>query len=380
MKVFHCDHCEQLVFFENNQCVNCKRTLAYVPQLGGVASLDDQGDNVWTNPLKRARGTTYKLCGNYVGQQICNWAMPSADPNTLCDACRLTRTVPDLSAPNAKLLWYRMEVAKRRLLYTLQHLHLPTKNKIEDPDGGLCFDILADPVDPNAPKVMTGHDQGVITLALQEADDAEREKRRVNMHEPYRTLLGHFRHEVGHYYWDVLIRDNPERLAACRKGFGDDSEDYGQALQKHYNEGVPPDWQENFISEYATTHAWEDWAETWAHYLHIIDTLETAAECGMQIRPPDRDDPTAKAMPDPVKEDAPFAKMMAAWGPLTYVLNSLNRGLGVGDAYPFVLSPAVAKKLQFVHDVVTAAGTPSAQKPAPMPPAKATQAAVAANA
>ncbi|HEX8325512.1 MAG TPA: putative zinc-binding peptidase, partial [Tepidisphaeraceae bacterium] len=268
MKVFHCDHCDQLIFFENNQCVNCKRTLAYVTDLGGVASLDDRKDGTWTSPLKAAQGKTYKLCDNYTNQQICNWAFPSSDPNTLCTACRLTRTIPDLTVPGHKLSWYKLEVAKRRLLYTLQHLGLPTKNKIEDPEHGLIFDFLADPVDPNAPRVLTGHAEGVITLNLDEADDAVREKRRHDMHEPYRTLLGHFRHEVGHYYWDVLIKPEPQRLAAFRALFGSDEADYAAALQKHYNEGSPANWQESFVSEYATTHAWEDWAETWAHYLH----------------------------------------------------------------------------------------------------------------
>ena len=362
MKTFHCDHCDQLVFFESNQCVNCKRTLAYAAKFGGVVSLDDQKNGTWTSPLKAAKGVKFKLCKNYTEQQVCNWAIPADDKDDYCEACRLTRTAPDLSAPNAKLLWYKMEVAKRRLLYTLHHLGLPTANKTEDPIKGLTFDILADPPQgSNLPNVMTGHDQGLITLALSEADDAEREKRRLAMHEPYRTLLGHMRHEVGHYYWDVLIKDSPKRLEACRKLFGDDTQDYGQALQKHYNEGPPPNWVEQYVSEYATTHAWEDWAETWAHYLHIVDTLETAAETGIQIRPPERNAPAAKEIPNPIEDDAPFKKMMAAWGPLTYVLNSLNRGLGVADAYPFVLSGPAVEKLKFVHDVVTAVGSEAAK-------------------
>ena len=297
MKTFHCDHCDQLVFFESTQCVNCKRTLAYVADEGGVVSFDAVGDGVPATSFETADGRRYKLCSNYSQNQICNWAVAANDPNGLCQACRLTRTAPDPTFPNAKILWYKVEVAKRRLLYTLLHLGLPTSTKFEDPTHGLAFDILAD--EPGVPKVMTGHDEGLITLALAEADDAEREKRRQQMHEPYRTLLGHMRHEVGHYYWDVLIKPDADRLAACRTLFGDDTVDYGQALQKHYSSGPPPQWQEQYVSEYATTHAWEDWAETWAHYLHIVDTLETASDCGIQIQPQREHEPKADYIPDP---------------------------------------------------------------------------------
>ncbi|MGC4030467.1 MAG: putative zinc-binding peptidase [Tepidisphaeraceae bacterium] len=356
MRRFNCDHCGQLIFFESTVCVTCQRTLACIEDLVEVTSLDPVGDGTWTSPVPEAAGKKYKLCENYTKHQVCNWAIAADDPNTLCEACRLTRTIPDLSAPNARQLWYKMEVAKKRLLYTLFYLGLPHENKHVDPENGLIFDILADPADPNAPKVMTGHANGVITLALAEADDAEREKRRLAMHEPFRTLLGHFRHEVGHYYWDVLIKPDPKRLEAFRKLFGDDQVDYGAALQKHYNEGSPPDWQTQYISEYATMHAWEDWAETWAHYLHIVDTLENASELGIQIRPDRRGEPAVKSIPDPVKDDASFKEMMAAWGPLTYVMNSLNRSLGIGDAYPFVLSGPAVEKLRFVHKVVTDVG------------------------
>jgi len=56
--------------------------------------------------------------------------------------------------------------------------------------------------------VLTSHCNGLITLNIAEADDAERERRRVKFHEPYRTLLGHLRHEVAHYYWDRLIANS----------------------------------------------------------------------------------------------------------------------------------------------------------------------------
>jgi hypothetical protein len=201
---------------------------------------------------------------------------------------------------------------------------------------------------------MTGHDNGLITIALTEADDAEREKRRLAMGEPYRTLLGHFRHEVGHYFWDVLVHDGG-KLDACRAVFGDDSVDYGEALQRHYANGPPADWQQNFVSAYATTHPWEDFAETWAHYLHIADTLEMGSEFGMEIHPvADRTGQlSTRVAIDPYATDN-FDAVVSAWLPFTFAINSVNRAMGLRDLYPFILSPAVIKKLCFIHNLVQA--------------------------
>jgi hypothetical protein len=217
------------------------------------------------------------------------------------------------------------------------------------------FNFLADPVEvtEETPAILTGHANGVITVNLAEADDAEREKRRLAMHEPYRTLLGHFRHEVGHYYWDRLIRDSGW-LEPFRDLFGDDREDYGEALNRHYEQGPAADWPQRFVSAYASVHAWEDWAETWAHYLHITDTLETATACGMALRP---NAPNARQVRPRFSledaESASFDDMISDWFTMTYVLNSLNRGLGLKDLYPFVLSAPAVEKLRFVHRVCT---------------------------
>ncbi|HEX8342656.1 MAG TPA: putative zinc-binding peptidase [Tepidisphaeraceae bacterium] len=365
MNVFHCDHCDNLVFFENIACLNCGHRLAYVPHLGQITSLDPKSGGTFVTPLAPDR--RFKLCRNYTEHAVCNWALPAETDGEYCLSCRLTRTIPPLVPATNKPLWYKIEIAKRRLVYTLLQLGLPVINKNDDPKRGQVYDILADPADPSAPKVLTGHDDGVITLALAEADDAEREKRRLLMKEPYRTLLGHLRHEVGHYYWDLLVSDSP-RLEAFRQLFGDERASYAEALQRHYQNGAPAEWQETFISAYATMHPWEDWAETWAHYLHTADTLETAAGVGIRIRPPRRGEPVVEAVPDPVT-NAPvsFDKMMIAWPPLTYVLNELNRGLGVGDAYPFVLPPKAVEKLRFVHDTIHAAATAATQSGTAVP-------------
>lgn len=351
MRIFHCDHCENLVFFENTHCLRCGHLLAFLPDLMEIGSLDPVGEGRWQSPLPAARGRTYRLCANYSGAQVCNWAVDATRDDTLCESCRLTTTIPDLAVEGQQNAWFKLELAKRRLVYTLLSLRLPMEPRARDPRG-LAFEFLADPVGGQA-SVLTGHRDGVITIALAEADDAERERRRTALGEPYRTLLGHMRHESGHYYWTRLI-EGSDRHEAFRAQFGDERDDYAAALSRHYANGAAADWQTRFVSAYASAHPWEDWAETWAHYLHIADTLETASACGVSIRPRRRDEPALPNVPDAGgTATTSFDWLMASWYPLTYLLNNLSRGLGQADAYPFVLSPPVVEKLRFVHDTVS---------------------------
>jgi hypothetical protein len=356
MNIFHCDHCGHLVFFENVHCVKCGRTLAYVPELADMVSLDPAGGQEWHSPA--AAGRTYRLCRNYSQRNVCNWAVPSDNGAALCRSCSLTRLIPDLSRPGHIEAWYRLEVAKRRLVYSLLALELPLANKIEDPQRGLAFEFLADPDAPDAQPVLTGHNDGVISINIAEADDAEREKRRVQMHEPYRTVLGHFRHETGHYYWDRLVSGG-DRLEGFRRLFGDERADYDRALAEHYRNGPPSDWQQRFVSAYASAHPWEDWAETWAHYLHMADALETAVACGLSLQPARPGEPALE--PDAALRTgrSAFDPMIDSWLTLTYVLNNLNRGLGLPDGYPFILSRPAIDKLRFVHETARANAPPS---------------------
>ena len=258
--------------------------------------------------------------------------------------------IPDLSHPGHKEAWYRLEVAKRRLVYNLLNLGLPVKNKVDDPMHGLAFEFLADSRVAGTAPVLTGHKGGVVTISVTEADDAQREERRLQFHEPYRTLLGHFRHEIGHYYWDQLVQ-NGDRINAFRQLFGDERHGYNQALKQHYERGAPSDWQQRYVSAYASSHPWEDWAETWALYLLMTDALETAAACGLTLRPHRPDEPSFQADASGTSLE-PFHRMMDDWFPLTYVLTNLNRSLGLGDGYPFVLPPAAIDKLRFVHEAI----------------------------
>lgn len=347
MKLFQCQACGQLLHFENTACERCGHRLGYLPDLGQLSALDRDGD-LWqalAQPEKR-----YRFCVN-AGYDACNWLVPSGAGESFCTACRHNRTIPDLSQNNNLMLWRNLEDAKHRLFYTLVRLHLPMPNRIDDPNEGLAFDFLADS-GPDGPKVMTGHDNGVITIAVKEADRAERERMREFMNEPYRTALGHFRHEIGHYYWDRLVRDGG-KLDAFRQRFGDERRDYGAALQAHYENGPPTNWQENFISAYATSHPWEDFAETWAHYLHIVDTLETAGSFGLSVHPPlDSHGALHAELDFDPYGTQDIREIIDAWLPLALAVNSVNRSMGQPDLYPFILSPTVVDKLGFMHRLV----------------------------
>ena len=355
MKIFRCDGCDQVVYFESVRCTRCDRTLAFLPDRGIVAAVEveapDKADagTVWRTLVEG--GGRYRPCLNSTEHAVCNWAVPIDDSDEYCRACRLNHTIPNLDTPEAKEAWHRMEIAKRRLLYTLLSVGLPVETKAENPDGGLAFDFLADGA--SGGPVFTGHNDGLITINIAEADDPFREKIREQLGEAYRTLLGHFRHESGHYYWERLLEGGP-RMDEFRALFGDERQDYDQARQRHYAGGAPAGWWERHVSAYASMHPWEDWAETWAHYLHMLDGLETARVYGLTLRPA----PTG-AEPEPAVRATridlhAFDDLMKAWIPLTVALNSMNRSFGMPDPYPFVLTDTAIAKLRFVHEIVDA--------------------------
>jgi hypothetical protein len=355
MKLFECQDCGQLLYFENTRCVRCGNVLGYLPESAVVSVLTQEHDDRW-RPLT-APAQVYRFCAN-AGYGACNWLVPAEASEAFCQACRLNRTIPNLEPPEHLARWQRLERAKHRLIYGLLRLGLPLASKWENPESGLAFDFLADSgaTFPGTVQITTGHARGLITINIAEADDTERERARRDMAEPYRTLLGHFRHEVGHYYWERLVRDGVW-LQGFRDLFGDERQDYGTRLRAHHAEGAPPGWQEQFVSGYASAHPWEDFAETWAHYLHIVDTLETADAFGLCVRPRAGRDP-ALAMKiefDPYRQ-SDFDVLIQAWLPLTYAVNSLNQSMGQPDLYPFVLAPTVMGKLRFVHGLIHRAG------------------------
>lgn len=368
MRLFKCD-CGHPVFFENTLCLACGAATGYDPATRTMLSLESSPDGILKrkavecqlaadaecaaeSDAKADAGTAaWKYCEN-LHACGCNWLLPADSANTLCDACSITRTIPDLSSPRNELRWRRVEAAKRRLLFTLLDLGLWGANSSIIPSLPLQFDLL----EPKSGQpVTTGHQLGVITVNITEADDDARERTRVSLHEPYRTLSGHFRHEVGHFYWDLLIRHSPQ-LWAFREYFGDESADYAQALKRHYADGPPADWPENYISAYATMHPWEDWAETWAHCLHMYDTLETADNAALSSRTPGAShDPAEFAGIEGATQAnaVDFVYRIERWTSIGILCNELSRSMGQPDVYPFALTLPVLRKIFFIERVIS---------------------------
>jgi hypothetical protein len=356
MQLFACDNCRSAIFFENFRCTSCDHALAFLPDRRCMSALEEERPAQDEKPARfkalAADGKLYRMCHNHVAHAACNWAVPDEDPEPLCWACRLNSVIPNLEKPEQREAWLRLEAAKRRLLYSLYSLNLPVESRAERPESGLSFSFMAG--DKEQP-VFTGHSDGLITINVAEADDPFREKMRAQLGEAYRTVLGHFRHEIGHYYWDRLIKDSQQQLAEFRALFGDETLDYKEALERHYKEGSPPDWAQHFVSAYASMHPWEDWAETWAHYLHVVDTLETAKVYGLRVKF-GRGLSSGEAVVDTTQVSTDnFDEMADDWVPLTVALNSLNRSMGLPDLYPFVWTETALAKLRFVHRVIQAA-------------------------
>ncbi len=363
MKLFRCDHCSNVIYFENTVCGNCGHALGYWHAANMMVSLELQGEYFIAPALP---GQKFVYCAN-ARHGACNWLVefdPGGEP--YCRACRHNALVPDIADPANLERWQVIERAKKRLFYSLLRLRLPLATRNEDPVHGLGFQFLNEDSAPSP--VMTGHENGIITLALKEADDAAREYRRTLLKEPYRTLLGHFRHEVGHHFWDILI-GNGSGLEQFRALFGDEREDYGIALQRHYDQGAPTDWQATHISAYATSHPWEDWAETWAHFLHIIDTTEMASAFGVRLDPrvDVAGDLRTRIDFDPYRPTT-IDELIEHWVPLASLINNLNRAVGQHDAYPFVLTPPVVAKLAFIQRIVREAGQTQWTVPGPEGP------------
>jgi len=349
MRPFNCAGCGLAVYFENTHCGGCGAQLGFLPAELRMAAFAAAGDGPW-----RALGRELEArpCVNREAA-ACNWMV--VDPaESFCAACVYNRTIPDLDVADNLVRWQRLERAKRLLIYGLFRLGLHPPSRFDDAEQGLAFDFVAEL--PGVPAV-TGHASGLVTVNTAEADEVARTSMREQMAELYRTLLGHFRHEVGHFFWERLVRDGG-RLEAFRALFGDERLDYPAALDRHYAGGPPVDWNLAHISAYAAAHPWEDWAESWAHYLHIVDSLETAQAFGLAVAPTA---PVVAASPPAPLDDpyrAPSAQALVdAWLPLVFAVNSLNRSMGLGDLYPFVLTPAVVAKLEFIHAVVRQAST-----------------------
>lgn len=338
MKIFECPNCATNVFFDNTRCIKCNTYIGYnvVTDAFDFASND-------SSELK----TQLKFCYNYQ-YSVCNWLIDTNSQDKFCMACKLNRKVPNQTDIEGFKKWQRLEIAKHRLIYQLVKLGLPIDSKVNN-ENGIAFDFISE---NNKDNLVTGHSNGVVTILLSEADSVHREQLKKQMNEVYRTLLGHFRHEIGHYYW-MLFFDNNSSLQAFRNIFGDENIDYGLALEAHYKNGAPSNWNQSFISKYASSHPWEDWSETWAHYLHIMDTLETGHDLGLTFTDNLSDNNLKNQLncPNPYTTKD-FKVIFNANMELTLAVNSLNRSMGVPDIYPFIIPNTVYEKLDFIHNLL----------------------------
>ena len=330
MRTFSCDNCNAPVYFENIRCLGCGSTLGIMPDTSGMRSVKAGGDGLAIG----RDGHTFRFCKNSVQYGSCNQLVDAGESSAYCQSCRFTEITPDLGFEVNRELWSEMERAKRRLLFSLFQLGIQPVPKSVDPAKGLSFRFLVD----NGQPILTGHENGVITISLAEADDATRETRRQQMGEEYRTLLGHFRHEIGHYYWYRLIAD-AGKFQEFRAVFGDESVPYEDSLRAHYAKPRGDAWKADFISSYASAHPWEDWAESFAHFLHMRDVLETSHSVGLVT----------------IEGVADFRESMKLWLSTTFRLNQLGRSIGSGDLYPFVLTDRVIGKMEFIHGVISSA-------------------------
>lgn len=344
MRKFNCS-CGNTVFFENNQCVACGSELGWCPRCLSLRSLAVIAEGQYRCTDVNC-GAILVKCHNYHTEEACNRCLIVESENTqpLCDYCCFNHTIPDLSVEGNREKWLRLEQGKRRLLYTLDMLDLPYGND-NDIEPKLSFDFKGDVITERKwwwtmgkeERVYTGHAGGKITINIREADDLEREKSRVSFKEAHRTVIGHFRHEIGHYYWDLLVKNKCE--PTCVEIFGDhNNPSYSDALQHYYNEGPPPNWQHRFVSSYATMHPWEDFAECFATYLDMVSVLDTALHMGfidnLNVR------------------DADFKIMAEQYARLGVMLNEMNRAMGLLDLVPEILAPAILHKIEFVHGLV----------------------------
>jgi hypothetical protein len=344
MRSFSCT-CGNELFFDNSICMCCKHEVGWCPRCVAITDVTTGNDGAFICPRCDAKMVK---CSNYASFNVCNrfvlrkegeGSQGQTSAGIFCDCCRFNRIIPDLKIPGNKEKWYRLEAAKRRTLYDLNLVGLPYGNERDEIVPPLVFEFKGDPIPDkryrgmgDGQKVFTGHDCGVITINIQEADDIEREKLRVNMHEAQRSLLGHFRHEFGHYVWDVMIKGKSE--PACIALFGDHNDPgYDVALKAYYKDGPKPNWLLNYVSAYATMHPWEDFAETFAVYLDMSSTLDTAMY--RNLIPP----------VDPKDLDA----MVDAYKRLGIALNEMNRTIGLLDFLPEVFAKPIREKLRYIH-------------------------------
>ena len=326
--------CGAPVFFDSNECKACQRKIAFNPATLRFHPLEQVSNNVSSIDVE----PSWHLCENGVHYDVCNWLRPSSAESKLCFACQFNRYIPNLSRANNTRLWRVLELNKRHLLLNLITLGIPCINSWNAPNEGFLFDFLEDFRDgiEEGTFVTTGYAGGIITINILEAEPLSRVAQQQASNEVYRTVLGHMRHEIGHHFFQCIKGDQMLHSNFEQK-FGSSSLDYNNALAEFYASGPDVNWSEYCITAYASAHPMEDWAETWSHYLHIYDALDTAFNFGLVS-----ENPNVLSIHDKISH----------WRQFSVALNEMNRSMGMSDIYPFVINAQVEDKLAFVEKAI----------------------------
>lgn len=324
MLTFRC-RCGNRLFFDNSQCLKCHRRVTRCPECFSLTATEDSQESTFSCHHCDA---VLQRCLNDLQYSVCNLAVSRNDAFDLCRFCRLNSVIPDISIDGNISKWHRLEQAKHRVLEIVQRVGLPIGGPSSGLHPELSFCFKSSGVEP----VSTGHAHGRITIDIAEADSAYREQVRVQFGEPQRTLVGHFRHELGHYYWDLLVKQN--RLDQFREIFGDETDpDYSTAQQRYYAEGPIHGWPGQYISAYASMHPWEDFAESFVYYLDMRSVLLTASH--FQLISSNQ----YESLPE----------MVDQYRQVGLVVNELNRDMGLLDLVPKLIAPPIRRKVEFIH-------------------------------
>lgn len=254
----------------------------------------------------------------------------------------MTEVAPDLGIAENVAHWAEAERSKRWVLANLSRWGWFTgADAGQDP----VFHMLAEETRDGETNVVMGHNEGLLTINVDEVDPSKRVALREDLNEPLRTMIGHFRHELAHYFFRRFESSN-EFVDEFRAIFGDERADYSEALKSYYERGHQPDWQDSFISAYASSHPHEDWAESFAHVLHLTDIVDSLISSGLGA-------PDLPSMPyDAYAEEDP-QKLILYGGRIGIALNHVNRSMGTTDIYPFVHSDTIKKKFVFAHSWIS---------------------------
>lgn len=337
MRIFRCDRCGSALAFAALTCPLCGIDVGYVPDQLAMRSLEAITPAAQYHVAGDDR--PHWRCLNAAWG--CNWMLPVGS-GPWCRSCATTRGRPDEGRPASIDAWMAAEAAKRRVIHQLDELALTFEIRSPATPDGLAFDFVHVP----SAGGITGHLDGVVTLDLAEVDEHHRGLLRRDLDETYRTVIGHLRHEIGHYFWGRLVGQSDD-LEQFRVLFGNERSDYAEAIERHYAPGERAWDTTRFVTAYASVHPSEDWAETFAHYLHILDATGTAL--AHEVAPPAARDAAAER----VLQAMEFSEILDIWRPINAAIGAIAESLGTPDPYPFDPTGVVVDKLAFVHRQIT---------------------------